>query len=185
MRGLPAWMLRKRSVPKNRYEELMDIMRDLSETKNLRICDEPRPGLSYIERGMAVNKDVDVVIVDYLTRCAMPKADRHDLAVTEFVSGLKNIARRHDCHVVACSQLNRRVDSEKNERKPILSDLRDSGGIEQEADSVWLLSADAPGSDLYTLNVAKNRHGFMGGMTLEFDRNHLKFKERTKDVYTD
>ena len=113
------------------------------------------------------------VVVDYLQLMASPRGDRrprHEV-VAEFSRGLKLLAKEMDCPVVALSQLNRAVEG-RTDKRPMLSDLRESGSVEQDADVVMLLHAQDPTdeADFATPNldllVAKNRHGVVGSVEL-------------------
>jgi replicative DNA helicase len=112
--------------------------------------------------------DVRLVVLDYLQLAKMDaKLERQDLRVGAVTKGLKAIAKEFDCHVIALSQLNRGVESRESKR-PAISDLRDSGNIEQDADNIWMLYRDDYYNDetqdkgIAEINVAKNRHGSTG-----------------------
>jgi len=82
---------------------------------------------------------VRLVVVDYLQLTRTSNAiDRHDLKIGAVTKGMKAIAKAHNCAVILLSQLNRRVEDRKPPR-PLLSDLRDSGSIEEDADNVIML----------------------------------------------
>jgi replicative DNA helicase len=82
------------------------------------------------------------VAIDYLTLMQMPNADRRDLSVGEVTRTLKNLAKEVGCNVLLLAQLNRGVESRQNKR-PLPSDFRDSGSIEQDADYIITLYRDA------------------------------------------
>jgi replicative DNA helicase len=95
-------------------------------------------------------------------------------SVTAISNGLKIMARDLDVPVIALAQLNRQIEGRKD-TSPGLSDLRDSGAIEQDADVVILLNreqSDTDGKDeksKMVLHIAKNRHGKTGYLALRFD----------------
>ena len=94
--------------------------------------------------------------------------------MSEISRGLKLLAKEFNVTVIALSQLSR--ESEKRQGKsPQLSDLRDSGSIEQDADVVMLLNQL---EDKFKLKVAKNRHGYTGVIDLYFDGATVKFKDQ-------
>ncbi|MGD2174802.1 MAG: DnaB-like helicase C-terminal domain-containing protein, partial [Candidatus Brocadiaceae bacterium] len=107
--------------------------------------------------------------------------------VAQISQGLKALARELNCPLVAIAQLSRRVEQEQ--RRPRLSDLRESGAIEQDADVVLLLhrpyipgdvddEGDTPGSEA-DLIVAKQRNGPTGLVRLVFRKRFLRFESRS------
>ena len=99
---------------------------------------------------------------------------------------LKNLAREFDIPIIALSQLSRNVDN-RIDQKPILSDLRESGSIEQDADLVLMLYqikektlTQNEKSSLIELLIAKQRNGPIGTVKLKFNENHTKFTELTE-----
>ncbi len=128
-----------------------------------------------------------VLIVDYLQLLRPPKdAAKYGSRVHEVGAlsrGLKAIA--HDCGVtvLALSQLSRKLE-DRTDKAPQLSDLRDSGELEQDADQVWMLwrppTYDADElADRAVLKVAKHRNGPTGSIELVFDASQVSFRERT------
>lgn len=125
-----------------------------------------------------------IIIVDYLQMMASTrKTDSKQLEVSDISRALKAIAREFSVPVVALSQLSREVEKRKDEKRPVLSDLRDSGSIEQDADLVAFLYRagyyDQPGSSTIEqpveLNVAKHRNGPLGTIKLVFHMDISKF----------
>lgn len=119
-----------------------------------------------------------ILIVDYL-QLLQPSRETQgyrsrEAEVSYLSRGLKAIA--HDCRatVLALSQLNRAVES-RPDRKPMLSDLRSSGSLEQDADIVLLVSRE---EEATTLHLAKHRNGPMGRINLMFDGATQQFRER-------
>lgn len=122
-----------------------------------------------------------VVIVDYIGLMAPDgKQESRNQEVSALSLALKNLARDADVPVIALCQLNRAVEGRANHR-PMLSDLRDSGSLEQDADSVLFLyreelydkSTDKKG--IADLIVEKNRHGPVGVVPLRFDAQTTRF----------
>lgn len=129
--------------------------------------------------------DVDLVIIDYLQLMSSGKrTDNRVQEVSEMTRNLKLMARELDVPVVVLSQLSRATESRTGHR-PMLSDLRESGSIEQDADIVMFLyresyyqlqeGAPAPEQDTVECIVSKNRHGETGTAVLLWDGRHTKF----------
>ncbi|WP_410015836.1 replicative DNA helicase [Sodalis sp. C49] len=124
--------------------------------------------------------NLKMVAVDYLGLITKPKAERHDLAVGMISGGLKRLAGRIQTPVIALSQMSRKVDERPaNSRRPILSDLRDSGSVEQDADRIIMLyrdgvyNPDSPAKGLAEVIIAKNRFGQLGTVYQEFKNGHF------------
>lgn len=116
-------------------------------------------------RSVSRRKPLAGVVVDYLQLMeAGAKKDRH-LAVGALSRGLKLLARELDVPVIALSQLNRESEN-RQDRMPKVSDLRESGSIEQDADVILLLHREHHESDELNVGVAKNRHGAAGAFKL-------------------
>lgn len=124
-----------------------------------------------------------LVVVDYLQLLpSRAGAESRQIEVSEVSRGLKLLASDLRCPVLALSQLNRGVEA-RGDRRPLLSDLRESGAIEQDADLVLLLyrpgahdEAEIPG--LVDLRIAKNRHGPTGTVPLTFLEESTRFESR-------
>jgi replicative DNA helicase len=114
-------------------------------------------------------------VVDYigLIRDIIPGRKRYE-AISDFSVALKTMARDFGVPVIALAQLNRQSE-QRLDKMPQLSDLRDSGAIEQDADVVMLLSRHKRDKDRdfemtgFTIDVAKNRHGITGEIDLVFN----------------
>ncbi|OFX04187.1 MAG: hypothetical protein A3E78_02525 [Alphaproteobacteria bacterium RIFCSPHIGHO2_12_FULL_63_12] len=117
-----------------------------------------------------------LVIVDYLQLLRAPADMRDRRAAIEFVSQeLKTMATRHNIPVLCLSSLTRPPRDASNNWRPQLADLRESGELEHDADNVMFLHWDRQ-SNLRELNVAKQREGILGTITLKFDE-YLRFEE--------
>ena len=108
--------------------------------------------------------------------------------LSQITRSLKNLAREFQVPIIALSQLSRNVESRTNKR-PILSDLRESGSIEQDADLVLMLYRDSyynttsinsqdNQANLVELIIAKQRNGPIGTVNLEFDSKRTKFSNQ-------
>ncbi|MEI8147710.1 MAG: DnaB-like helicase C-terminal domain-containing protein, partial [Actinomycetes bacterium] len=130
--------------------------------------------------------DLGIVIVDYLQlMSSRSRAENRQVEVSEMSRGLKLLARELACPVVALSQLSRSVEQDKK-RKPMMSDLRESGAIEQDADIIMFLhrasavdgaEQDSAYEDAGKVEVivAKHRNGPTGNLELAWIKNYAKF----------
>nr|HMT12927.1 replicative DNA helicase [Ignavibacteria bacterium] len=164
------------------------------------IIDDSSP-LSLLElrskaRRMKALQNIDMVMVDYLQLMEVSNKgnlDRH-LEIAYITRGLKQLAKELDIPVVALSQLSRKVEERAGkEKRPQLSDLRESGAIEQDADVVLFInrpevfiSKDDPKfhevAGLAEVIVGKQRNGPIGEAKLTFIHNYAKFENRAKDM---
>lgn len=135
------------------------------------IDDHTNMSLAYIRgecRKMKAKKgSIGAVFIDYLTLMKAEKADRNDLAIGAITKGLKNMAKDLKVPVFLLAQLNRGLESRTNKR-PIMSDLRETGQIEQDADRIIMIyresvyEEDCGLGGLTELIVRANRHGATG-----------------------
>ena len=141
------------------------------------------PGISVLEmrtkaRRLMLEHRVDLIVVDYLQLIRAPKAESRVQEVSEISMGLKNLARELKVPVLAVSQLSRAVEQRGGDKKPQLSDLRDSGSIEQDADVVmFLYRPNEEDRSTYKLIIAKHRNGPTGEIDLFFRPEITKFFE--------
>ncbi len=132
-----------------------------------------------------VTEDIDIIVVDYLqllmTSSKIPQnSDSRAASMTYISNLLKGLAKEVSCPVIALSQLNRGVES-RTDKRPVLSDLRDSGSIEQDADFVLMLYRqeyyDNSDPGIAEVICRKNRMGETGTFELLFDGSLSKFTE--------
>jgi replicative DNA helicase len=128
-------------------------------------------------------KNVGLVVIDYLQLMTSTlKTDNRVLVISEITRQLKIMAKELDIPVILLSQLSRGPES-RNDKRPMLSDLRESGSIEQDADIVMFLYRDAYyNKDSETPNIseciiAKNRHGETGTVKLVWDGQFTRFSD--------
>ena len=119
------------------------------------------------------NKQI-IVFIDYLTLIHSDKKYQSDHSmITDISKGLKRIARDYDCPVITLAQLSRAVE-QRQDKRPMLSDLRESGSIEQDADAVIFLYRDSyynkESHDDLEMNVAKHRDGPTGVTTIYYNK---------------
>lgn len=128
-------------------------------------------GIAGRARRVAQRTGLDLIVIDYLQLVTPgnPREPRHE-QVAQISRGLKKLAGTLSIPILVAAQLNREVENRSNQT-PRLSDLRESGSIEQDADSVILLHRDKEDSaDVLQMILAKNRHGPTGEATVVFDR---------------
>jgi replicative DNA helicase len=118
---------------------------------------------------------INMLVVDYLQLAQGKTRDNRVQEVAEISQGLKNIARELRIPVLALSQLSRAVES-RGEKVPQLSDLRESGSIEQDADVVmFIYRKDDEIREAVNLKIAKHRNGATGDIDLYFRGDRIKF----------
>ncbi|NJL79766.1 MAG: replicative DNA helicase [Richelia sp. RM2_1_2] len=144
------------------------------------------PSLNYFEaecrKIMSMERrNLGLVIVDYLQLMGEDGNSNRNHEIAAITRGLKRLAMKLEVPVICLSQLSRAVESRQNKR-PVLSDLRDSGGIEQDGDKVLMLyrdeyySPDSPDRGICEIIIAKHRDGATGTIRLLFDSEYTKFK---------
>ena len=134
-------------------------------------------------RRLKAEHDIGLVVVDYLQLMRSPEYSENRVQEISDVSrSLKGLARELRVPVVALSQLSRASEQRGGDRKPILSDLRDSGAIEQDADVVIFIhraeyydKEDESKRGLAEIMLAKHRNGPTGDITLRFSREFTRF----------
>ncbi len=129
------------------------------------------------------DKNLGLIVVDYLQLLKGSGQNKNQIReqeVSEISRALKLLAKKCDCPVICLTQLNRQVEG-RHEKRPSLSDLRESGSLEQDADAVLMLFRadyyDKDASPNLEIIVAKNRHGSLGTATVEFDRETQRISD--------
>jgi replicative DNA helicase len=154
------------------------------------------PALTLLEmrskaRRLKVENDVRLIVVDYLQLMRSPEYSENRVQeVSDISRSLKGLARELKIPVIALSQLSRASEQRGGERRPILSDLRDSGAIEQDADVVLFIhrpemyqKEDSEGNSLEGMAeviVGKHRNGPTGLVNLYFHKQFTRFDNRTE-----
>ena len=194
---LDAWRMRTGKI---KSQEDFSALNDAADRlRTLPIFIDDRSSMSTLTirstaRRMKREHDIKMLIVDYL-QLITPHEGRNDESMVQHITKvsrtLKQVARELAIPVLALSQLSR--DVEKREGKPRLSDLRDSGSIEQDADVVMFLHRridqmyEGEGSDTpipVDLMIEKHRNGPTGKVSLQFDQKYATFMEPTNEEYT-
>lgn len=178
-----AWNLRTGRLSSDReFSQLRDSLDKLAKAK---IYIDDQPGNSIVRmkalsRRLKAEKGLDLIVVDYLQ--LMTTAKNYDSMVnqvTEISRSLKGLAKELDVPVLALSQLSRAIESRGG--KPRLSDLRDSGSIEQDADVVMFIHREDKGKEetektnIAEILIEKHRNGPTGKVELYFDEKTTTF----------
>jgi len=131
---------------------------------------------------LAMELGIDLLIVDYLQLVSGSRRfENRTQEVTEISRGLKNLAKELDIPVIAVSQLNREVEKRSENRRPQLSDLRESGAIAQDSDLVLFISRDGTDDDIGSgdcvaeVSIGRQRNGMTGTFKLNFQRRITRF----------
>lgn len=174
--------------------DLARINRAAGTLYDLPIYIDDSPAISALEirakaRRMKMEKGLGLVIVDYLQLMrGRASAERRDLEISEISRSLKALAKEINIPVVALSQLNRKVEERSNKR-PVLSDLRESGAIEQDADVIVFIYRDevynkkeGEADRTSEINVAKQRNGPTGTVKLTFLDYCTRFEDMAPEV---
>ncbi len=143
-------------------------------------------------RAIKISKEkgkIDMIVVDYLQLMQIPgyKQNRSE-EISEISRSLKALAKELEVPIIALSQLNRSVETRPNKR-PINSDLRESGAIEQDADLIVFIyrdevyNSDSPHKGLAEIIISKQRNGPLGTVMLGFSGKHTRF-ENLPDGFT-
>lgn len=188
--GIDSFKLETGNFSGDDFSKISDAMADLSEAP---IFIDDTPGMTVLEmrtkaRRAAHEHDLGMIIVDYLQLMAgtsKRSADNRVQEVSEISRGLKLIARELNVPVIALSQLSRSVES-RSPQIPMLSDLRESGSIEQDADIVMFLyredyyNPETDRQNITDLILAKHRRGATGTIELYFDKARVRFMSLDK-----
>lgn len=191
-----AHALRTGRLPENEWPKLSRAAGRLSEA-NIYIDDTP--GLSIMElrakaRRLKMEKNIKMIVVDYLQLVHGPKnAQSREQEISAISRSLKALAKELDVPVMALSQLSRAVEA-RNPKRPMLSDLRESGAIEQDADVVMFIyrpefygeketEDGQPAEGMAEVIVGKHRNGPIGTAVLQFNKQFASFENRINQIY--
>jgi len=184
---IPFWEIRTGRLSDKKFMKLADTMGELADA-NLYIDDQAGQHINAIRtkaRRLVLEKGLDIIFVDYLQLMHGSNQESRTLEVGEISQGLKNIAKELNVPVVALSQLSRAIEQRQG-RRPQLSDLRESGSIEQDADVVMFIdreetwNPDTENKGIAELIVAKHRNGPTGLVKLAFVNEIASFRNLYK-----
>lgn len=130
-----------------------------------------------------------LIVVDYLQLMAVPgNSENRATEISEISRSLKALAKELDLPIIVLSQLNRSVE-QRTDKRPVMSDLRESGAIEQDADVIVFIyreevyNPDTPKKGLADIAIAKQRNGPIGDFLLTFVGRYTKFENFVPDSY--
>ena len=173
-------------------EDLTKVIDALKELSELKMYIDDTAGMGLLEmrskvRRLRHEQGLDMIIIDYLQLMQGGRAENRQQEISEISRGLKALARELNVPILALSQLSRSVEL-RAEKKPQLSDLRESGSLEQDADIVMFLYRneyynrdDTSNQNIAELIIAKNRNGPTTSIRLRFDKEIVRFDNLTRD----
>lgn len=179
------------SLEENEWMDIIDSMAPLSQAQ---IFIDDTAGITLMElkakcRRLKIEQGLDLVLIDYLQLMQLGgRQESRQQEISAISRGLKIIAKEMECPVIALSQLSRAPELRADHR-PILSDLRESGAIEQDADIVMFLyrddyyNEDSEKQNIGEVIIAKHRNGPTGSIELTFKKEYTKFVNMARQDY--
>ncbi len=172
-------------------EDWEKIQPALDKLYQAEIFIDDTPGINVMEiknkcRRLKADKGLDLIIIDYLQIMGYEgRSDNRQQEITTICRFLKQLAREMDCPILLLSQLSRGPE-QRTDHRPVLSDLRESGSIEQDADMVIFLYRDSyynkesEAGNLCEVNLAKHRNGPVGKIDLTWLEKYTKFADSAR-----
>ncbi len=181
-----SYSLRKGELKEDEWGKLAHAAADLSEC-NILIDDTTGVTVSGMRSKLRRVKNLGMVVIDYLQLMQSERRiDNKVQEVAEISRNLKLMAKEFGVPVITCAQLSRGPES-RTDKRPMLSDLRDSGAIEQDADIVMFLYRDEyynqpkDGVSVAEVIIAKNRHGSVGKVEMAWNGQYTRFSTLEND----
>lgn len=175
-------------------EEWPQITQGIRMLQSAQIHVDDSPGITVTElrskcRRLKVEKGLDLVLIDYLQLMENEgKVESRQQEISKISRSLKILAKELECPVIALSQLSRAPEA-RSDHRPMLSDLRESGAIEQDADLVMFLyrddyyNKDSEQKNITEVIIAKHRHGEVGTIPLTWLGQYQLFGDAMDDRY--
>ena len=208
--GLSSDLIRRGDIGKSDFPRLVEVSNRLNALPFF-IDDTPAlsvPAIRTRARRLMRQESLGMIVIDYLqllSGSSKKSSENRVLELSEITRGLKALAKELNVPVIACSQLSRSVE-QRDDKRPQLSDLRESGSIEQDADVVmfvyreeYYLARKKPSSgdekiaewersvkavaNLAEVIIAKQRHGPIGTVQLHFEGRLTKFSDLAEPAY--
>lgn len=173
-------------------EEWIQVINSMGPLSQANIFIDDTAGISLMEmkakcRRLKIEKGLDLVMIDYLQLMQLDgRQESRQQEISAISRGLKALAKEMDCPVIALSQLSRAPEL-RSDHRPILSDLRESGAIEQDADVVLFLYRDeyyhddSEKKNIGEVIIAKHRNGPTGSIELAFKKEFTKFVNMVRE----
>ncbi|MDD3646238.1 MAG: replicative DNA helicase [Candidatus Gracilibacteria bacterium] len=187
--GINSWKLAKGELEDEEFMKIGEAMEKLSNA-NIYIDDTAGGSLTDLKskcRRLKIESGLDLVIIDYLQLMSNGNSLNRVQEVSEISRGIKSLARELSVPVIALSQLSRSLES-RPDKRPIMSDLRESGSIEQDADIIMMLYREeyydefTERKGVTDILIRKNRNGPIGNIELMFEKNNQKFIEIERNM---
>ena len=207
--GISSEKIRRGQLNSGHFQKIVKSSQTLGEL-SLYIDDSPNLSISALRtraRRLKRKYGLDVIMIDYLQliRPSLSRPDNRVLEIAEMTRNLKALAKELSIPVLCLSQLSRQVE-QRDDKRPQLSDLRESGAIEQDADIVMFVYRDEyylennqppPGTEQHTtwqsrmdevhgkaeILIRKHRHGPTSNVQLQFEKKLTKFSDLAKENY--
>ncbi len=189
-----AVSIRDGNLQQKQWEDLTDSVIQIGDS-SLFIDDTAGISISKMRskcRKLKLEKGLDLIIIDYLQLMSSDekRVESRQNEISNISRSLKALAREMNCPVIALSQLSRSVETRKGDNhRPILSDLRESGAIEQDADVVMMIyrddyyNKDSEEKGIAEIIIAKQRNGPVGTVKLKWEPRHTRFYNLEKKEY--
>ena len=175
-------------------QDWVNIESAMSLLKGAPIFIDDAPSLSPADvraraRRLKREHDLGLIVVDYLQLMQVDGSSENRTTEISLISrSLKGLARELDIPVIALSQLNRSVE-QRTDKRPIMSDLRESGAIEQDADLILFIyreeayDVDTPKKGVAEIRIGKQRNGATGKVSLTFKGEFIRFENYVREDY--
>lgn len=179
---IDSWKLAKWELEDEEFSKIWEAMEKLSKA-NIYIDDSAWGNLVDLKsksRRLKIESGLDLIVIDYLQLMSGGNTLNRVQEISEISRGIKSLARELNVPIIALSQLSRAVES-RPDKRPVLSDLRESWSIEQDADIVMMLYREeyydefTEKKGITDIFIRKNRNGPIGNVELMFNKNNQKF----------
>ncbi len=187
--GIDSWKLAKWELEDSEFAKIWEAMEKLSQA-DIYIDDSAGGNLVDLKskaRRLKMESWLDLIIIDYLQLMTNGNSLNRVQEVSEISRGIKSLARELDVPIIALSQLSRAVEG-RPDKRPVLSDLRESGSIEQDADIVMMMYREdyydefSEKKGITDIFIRKNRNGPIGSVQLMFEKKNQKFLEIEQNI---
>ncbi len=183
--GIDSQRLRRHQISEQEHRRLLDACAAFEQAP---LFIDDTPGMTAMElrskaRRLKQKTDLQAIYVDYMQLMHVPKSESRQVEISTISRSLKSLGRELNIPIIALAQLNRMAEG-RQDKRPLMSDLRESGAIEQDADVIMLIHReeyykpeDESVRNQAEIIIAKQRNGPTGIVTLHFDRKLTKFAD--------